>query len=90
MGYYISFAGNLTYKKSELLHKAAQTVPLDRLLLETDAPYLSPDGVRHKLNHPGYIGYTYGFAAKLRGLPAEELTAAVRSNFLRVFNRQAE
>lgn len=85
LGYFISFAGNMTYKKSDLIQEAAAAVPFDRLLLETDAPYLSPDGVRHKKNHPGYIGYTYEFAAKLRNISLEELIPAVSRNFTSVF-----
>ncbi len=85
MGYYISFAGNLTYKKSDLIQQAAAAVPLERLLLETDAPYLSPDGVRHKKNHPGYIGYTYSFMSRIRDIPLEQLIPAVQTNFKSLF-----
>lgn len=86
MGYYISFAGNLTYKKAELIQEAAKSVPLNRLLLETDAPYLSPQKVRSKKNHPGYIGYTYEFAAELRQITLEQLIEAVKENFEELFN----
>jgi len=85
MGYYISFAGNLTYKKSDLIKKAAVSVPIERILVETDAPYLSPEGVRHKKNHPGYIGYTYSYMSELRGIPLETLVSRVKSNFMELF-----
>ena len=86
LGYYISFAGNVTYKKTELLREAAQSVPLNRLLIETDAPYLSPQKVRSKLNYPGFIGHTYENIAELRGIPLEELITAVKTNFETLFN----
>lgn len=85
MGFYISFAGNLTYKKAEIIQAAAAAVPVDRLLLETDAPYLSPQKVRSRKNHPGYIGYTYNFAAELKGLSLDELISAVNQNFRTLF-----
>ncbi len=90
MGFYISFAGNVTYKNAELLQSAAAVIPLDRLLLETDAPYLSPQKVRSKKNHPGYIGYTYDFVAELRGIKSEELIEAVKNNFLHLFRISSE
>ena len=85
MGYYISFAGNMTYKKAPGLREALTAVPPEKLLLETDAPYLSPEGVRHKLNHPGYIGYTYEKAAEQLGMGLDDLIDRVRKNFLDVF-----
>ncbi|HAK44412.1 MAG TPA: hydrolase TatD [Spirochaeta sp.] len=84
MGFYISFAGNVTYKKAELIQEAAKSVPLDRLLLETDAPYLSPRKVRGKKNHPGFIAYTYQYMAELRQIPLEMLIDAVKTNFERL------
>ena len=85
MGFYISFAGNVSYKKSAALREAAAAVPSDRLLAETDAPYLSPEGVRGMPNHPGYIGYTYECIAGERGIEVEELVSAVNTNFRRLF-----
>lgn len=85
-GMYISFAGNITYKKSdEIRAAAARTVPIDRLLTETDSPYLSPQAVRGKPNHPGHVGYVYEEVASLRGMDLEELVEAVQKNFFRLF-----
>ncbi|MBN2050810.1 MAG: TatD family hydrolase [Spirochaetales bacterium] len=86
LGFLISFAGNVTYPKAENLHEAAAKIPLRALLLETDAPYMAPQPVRGKPNHPGMIGYTYEFIAKLRNLPLEELITGVRENFYRLLN----
>ena len=80
LGFRISFAGNVTYPKAENLHETAANIPLDSLLLETDAPYMAPVPVRGKPNHPGMIGHTYEFVAKLRGMSVEELVFAVRKN----------
>ena len=85
MGFYISFAGNVTYKNTEQIQQAAMEIPLDRLLLETDAPYLSPQKVRGRKNHPGYIGYTYEAVASLRNIPLTELIHAVNGNLRRLF-----
>lgn len=83
LGFYISFAGNLTYKNNGILRKSAALVPADRLLLETDAPYLSPQPVRGKTNHPGYIGYTYRTLAEIREIELRELIGIVGNNFER-------
>ncbi len=66
LGFYISFAGNVTYKNALTLQQAAQYVPLDRLLLETDAPFLTPVPHRGKPNHPGLVIHTYQFVASLK------------------------
>ena len=81
LGLFISFAGNVTYKKSTILREAAKLVPADRLLVETDAPYLSPQPVRGKVNHPGFIGHTYRILAETRGVDLEDLIPEIRSNF---------
>ena len=84
-GDYISFAGLLTYKKSLELQEVAQMIPLDRLLFETDSPYLSPVPLRHKSNLPSYVQHTYQFFAKLRNIPIEELSLIVKNNFQKAF-----
>ncbi|MFW5712227.1 MAG: TatD family hydrolase [Spirochaetota bacterium] len=84
-GLYISFAGNLTYKKSEALRNAARQVPLDRLLAETDSPFLSPQKVRGKTNHPGHVGFVYYQLAELHALEVEELIQIISENFARLF-----
>lgn len=83
--YYISFAGNLSYKKAVPLQQAISCVSANRLLLETDAPYLSPQKVRGFWNHPGHIGYTFEAASEFTGIPLPELIRKVRGNFQRLF-----
>jgi len=80
-GFYISFAGNITYKGSEGIREAARKIPLDRLLVETDSPYLSPQKVRGRPNHPGHIGYIYREIASIRGVDLEEVVYTVSKNF---------
>jgi TatD DNase family protein len=84
-GYAISFAGNVTYKNAAALADAARRVPEDRLLVETDAPYLTPQAVRGERNQPAFVAHTVGFIAGLRGVPAAELGATVERNAARVF-----
>ena len=79
-GWWISFAGNVTYPKSAALQDAARQVPADRLLVETDAPYLSPQAVRGQRNQPAYVTHTAAFLADLRGTDYAELEAAVERN----------
>ena len=81
MGYYISFAGNLTYKKALIIQEAAKFVPLENLLLETDAPFLSPVPFRGKLNTHDLVIHTYEFIAKLKGIDVETVKEAVLNNF---------
>ena len=71
MGFYISFAGPLTFKKAPHLQAAAQEVPLDRLLVETDSPYLSPEPKRGRRNEPAHVVYTLTKLAELHGLPVD-------------------
>jgi TatD DNase family protein len=84
-GYAISFAGNVTYKSAADLAEAAAAVPEERLLLETDAPYLTPQAVRKQRNQPAFVAHTLAFVAELRGVAAAELGAAVERNAARVF-----
>ncbi len=84
-GFYISFAGNVTFPKAEQLRIAAQAVPLDRLLVETDAPYLAPQPVRGKRCEPAFVKHTAEALAKLRGIDFETLSAATAENAARVF-----
>jgi TatD DNase family protein len=87
LGFYISFAGNLTYKNAVNLQDAARRLPLDCLLLETDAPYLTPQPVRGETNRPGYVRYTYEYLAALRGLAVGKLQEQIKLNFARLFPR---
>lgn len=84
MGFLISFAGVVTYPKAIEVREAAKIVPLDRMLVETDAPYLAPAPNRGKRNEPGWVTHTARFLAKLRGIGEDELAQAVHSNFERL------
>jgi TatD DNase family protein len=85
LGFYISFAGNVTFKKAEALREVALTVPPDRLLVETDCPYLAPVPHRGRRNEPAYVAATARFLAELRGVRAEELGRTTSENFARLF-----
>lgn len=82
-GFFISFAGNVTYKKSEEIRNVARRIPIESILVETDSPYLSPQKVRGSLNHPGHLEYTLPFIAELKGLEPEVLALQIENNFLR-------
>ena len=84
-GYWISFAGNVTYPKSDELRAAAARVPEDRLLVETDAPYLAAQPVRGQENEPGHVVHTARAVAEARGVEYEELEAAIERNAAEVF-----
>jgi len=84
-GYAISFAGNVTYRNASELAAAARRVPEGSLLVETDAPYLTPQAVRKERNQPAFVAHTVAFLADLRGVSAQELGASVQRNAARVF-----
>ena len=81
-GYYVSFAGNVTYKNAPDLRVAASQVPADRLLAETDCPYLAPQPVRGRPNEPAFVAHTYETLASVRG---EDMESQVAANAARVF-----
>lgn len=81
----VSFAGNITYPSALSLREAIRLVPKDKLLLETDAPYLSPIPMRGKPNRPSYITYIYHFVADWLGMTHNELCAQIQQNFLKTF-----
>ena len=85
MGFYISFSGIVTFKNATALKEVAQRVPLDRILIETDAPYLAPAPHRGKLNQPGYVRHVAEELARLRGVSLEEIAEATSQNFSRLF-----
>lgn len=85
MGFYISIAGPVTFRNANKLLKVAEEVPLDRLLVETDAPYLTPEPFRGKRNESAYVVYVAERIAELRGIPAPELAAATTANAKRLF-----
>jgi TatD DNase family protein len=84
-GWWISFAGNVTYPKAQDLAAAAERVPDDRLLVETDAPYLTPQVVRKERNQPAYVAHTATFVAERRGVSYEELERVVEGNAAGLF-----
>lgn len=85
LGFYISFAGTLTFKKSDDLREIARQLPLDRLLVETDCPYLTPVPFRGKRNEPARVVETAKCLAQLRGVEVEEIGQATTENFRRLF-----
>lgn len=89
LGFYISFSGIVTFgKKTEEIMEAAKKIPLDRMLLETDAPFLAPMPMRGKRNEPALVRHTLEFLAKLRGISFEELERATDENARSIFRRQ--
>ena len=84
-GFLISFAGNLTFKKAENLRDVARVIPLDRLLTETDSPYLAPVPHRGKRNEPAFVAEVAHQIGELRGLSAEEIGSHTTDNFYRFF-----
>ena len=84
-GWWISFAGNVTYPKAQDLAAAARHVPAERLLVETDAPYLTPQAVRKERNQPAFVVHTARFVAEQRDLEYEELEQLVERNAAAVF-----
>jgi TatD DNase family protein len=85
MGIYVSFSGILTFKKSDALREIATSVPLDRLLVETDAPYLAPGKFRGRRNEPAYVVETAKELARLKGVAEAEIARATTENFFRLY-----
>ena len=90
MGFYISFAGPLTFKKAPHLQQAAREVPLERLLVETDSPYLAPEPKRGRRNEPANVVYTLRKLAELRETPEEEMAEITWRNACAVYGIPAE
>ena len=86
-GFYISFSGILTFKAAEDLREIARRVPADRLLVETDAPYLAPVPKRGKRNEPAFVAHTAGRLAEIRGLEPAELARQTTENFFALFSK---
>jgi len=85
LGFYISFSGIVTFKNAVSVKEVAKHVPLDRILVETDSPYLAPIPYRGKINQPSYVKYVAQEIAQLRGMSVEEVTNATTQNFFRLF-----
>jgi TatD DNase family protein len=87
LGCYVSFSGILTFKKSEALRKIAAELPAERILVETDAPYLAPQPWRGKRNEPAYVVETARVLAQCRGVALEEIARQTTENFFRLFSK---
>ena len=87
LGFYISFSGILTFDKAEELRSIAADIPEDRILVETDAPYLAPVPHRGQKNEPAYTAYTLAKMAEIRSKKYAEMADVTRANTLRLFNR---
>jgi len=85
LGFHISFSGIVTFKNAQELKEVARRVPLERILIETDSPYLAPVPFRGKTNQPAYVRYVAEEIARLRQIPVEEVAAATSANFFRLF-----
>jgi TatD DNase family protein len=81
----VSFSGIITFKAADELREVVRGVPLDRLLIETDSPYLAPVPYRGKTNTPAYVPYVARQVAALKGVPVEEVARATSANFERLF-----
>jgi TatD DNase family protein len=86
LGFYISFSGIVTFKNAQDLRDVAAFVPQDRLLIETDSPYLAPVPYRGKTNNPSYVPYVAGELARVRQVPLDEIARVTSANFDRLFN----
>lgn len=85
LGFYLSFSGIVTFKGVPAIHTVAKEAPLDRILVETDAPYLAPVPHRGKRNEPAFVAHTLRFVANLRGVSFDSLAAATTANARRLF-----
>lgn len=90
LGFYISFSGIVTFKSAETVQDVARKCPIDRVLVETDAPYLAPVPLRGKTNEPAYVRHTAQFVADLKGLSLEQLAEQTSNNFFELFPAQRQ
>lgn len=86
LGFFISFSGIVTFKNAAQIKEVAASIPLDRILLETDSPYLAPVPHRGKMNEPSYVPHVAAEVARLRGMAVEDLAEATTRNFFRLFS----
>ena len=84
-GFYISFSGIVTFKSARELQEVARAVPLERMLIETDSPYLAPVPFRGKMNEPGYVAHVAEFIADLKGVPLRDVAQQTTENFFNLF-----
>lgn len=88
MGFYISFSGIVTFKSAKALQEVAKAVPVERMLIETDSPYLAPVPYRGKTNEPGFVKHVAEYIAQLKSIPVEEVAHHTTRNFFRLFQLQ--
>jgi len=86
LGFYISFSGIVTFKNARALKEVARRVPLERMLIETDSPYLAPVPFRGKTNEPGFVRHVAEEIARLRDIPFDQVASATTGNFFKLFN----
>jgi TatD DNase family protein len=89
LGFHISFSGILTFKNATLIKEVAQNIPLEKILIETDSPYLAPTPYRGKTNQPAYVKHVAEEIARLRSITVEEVGAATTANFNRLFLKRS-
>lgn len=89
MGFYISFSGIVTFKSAKDLQAVALSVPLERILIETDSPYLAPVPQRGKINEPGFVVHVASYLANLKGISVEQVAQQTTDNFFNLFNTLA-
>ena len=87
LGFMVSFSGVLTFKRSHELRRIAALVPLDRVLVETDAPYLAPEPHRGTRNEPAFVALTCAALARVHGVTPDEMAAITSANFFRLFGK---
>jgi TatD DNase family protein len=87
LGGYVSFSGILTFKNAPVVQEVARAAPADRILVETDAPYLAPVPHRGKPNEPAFVRHTAEKLAELRGIPFDEIGQITTANFFRLFSK---
>ena len=87
IGFYISLSGIVTFKSAGSLRETVKSLPMERVLVETDAPYLAPVPKRGKRNEPAFVAHTAAAVAELRGMSVDDLTTATTTNFFRLFSR---
>ena len=85
MGFYLSFNGIVTFKNAKEVQEVAKKIPLERILLETDAPYLTPEPYRGQRNEPSYVEYVAGKIAELKNISLEEVAEVTTNNARRLF-----
>lgn len=87
LGFYISLSGIVTFKKADALREVVKIVPLERILVETDSPYLAPVPYRGKTNEPAYVTHTAAAVAEIKGISRDELARQTTENFFRLFSK---